>query len=143
MRGVLKTFLLLGFGISVVMFVYGFTSPDDLWMTGPAEGTDYHLIQHSGPYRVVIQTAGNWTMVIEHSFWYGGGYQVIYRGNGTGNAAIKIDVPTRGYLRIYINHADLLVLQRITPAYQWDYIVHGAVGIAVFAPSFVWGVRRL
>ncbi len=132
----------MGLGISAVMFIYGFTSPDHLEMRYPVEGTTHYMIQHSGPYRVVVQTDGNWSMVIEHSFWYAGEYRTIYRGNGTGNAAIRIEIPTRGYLRIQINHADMLVLRRITPAYQWDYIVHGAVGIAIFTPAFAWEGRR-
>ncbi len=130
--------LLAALMISGMFFFYGFSSPeDDNVLSEPFAGKDIFYM-HSGDHRLVIQSDGNWSVVIKYSFWYDGPYRTIKNESGSGNGVIMFHLSMRGNVMIIVEPGvSLLVIERLPHQMQWDYITEGGIGISILTPLFL------
>ncbi len=126
----------VGIALALAMIATGFNSPYEL--TGEAlnydPDTPYYIefIQHSGPYHLIIKLHGNWSLIVLFSSTPCGKYTEIWHGNGSYPEIVKVFFPSRGYALFITQNNGSLILQRLRPAMQYDYLNQGFTLLAIF-----------
>ena len=134
----LKELIIIGIAVSLVFISTGLLSPPSRWGVTPKPYEyAYASVLHSGPYRVIVQMNGNWSLRIWFSGHIDGNYISLWNGSGNYPTVIHIFVPSRGYLRIWTNNSGLIYFQRVRPSFQYDYLYQGLYLFIVFFGAYV------
>ncbi len=132
---IIHVILSIGFAFSLAMIATGLTSPPELTSASSSGQPNTHVyifIQHSGPYHLVIKLEGKWNLKVYFSSTPCGKYSEIWEGNGSYPKIVNVDFPSRGYVEFLTSSAGNLVLQRLRPALQYDYLYQGLLFFSVF-----------
>jgi len=139
---ILKQIAAIGMVISLAHVVTGLYSPSSI-SGGDVEKNimDHEYIPHSGPYMIIISMY-NWSVKIWFNEHINGEYRLIWSAEGKYPITDRIFIPSRGYIKILSNVTGTITFQRLSPAFQYDYLYQGIYSFilffSIYLGIFIW-----